>query len=868
MACAVVATALLTIIILLVTMMVCGYAPFGDHSIAVADARIQYLDFFGYLKRVFFGQDSILFSFSKGLGGGCLALFAYYLASPLNALIVFFQQFDLNTFFNLLLICKSTLASLTFALFLAYRFRKFLQPNSKHFAIKHLFIILLSCSYGLCQYMLAQASNIMWLDGVYMLPLLMLATYRIVQGRSSFPLAILCGLTILFNWYSAGIDCLFILIWFVMELSLKFVSRSTVPIKLYLRTNVKIIVRFIIALVIGVLLSSVLFIPTIAALFGTGHGTPSLTAALSPHFIGQIPTLFERYSIGAGSIYGAASVFCGSLALIGLIMLFYSRHIPRKTKVIFALLVAILILMLYWNPLVMIFSLFEHVGSYWYRYSYTVIAGILFLSAYYFLQHIHTSDYRKILAGSISVSLILIFVQYIHSAIELNLVYKTAVLLIGIALCLIAYLATKRKTLRTISLIGLTIISLTELTYETYVFLRGYNEVSSSAYRDYIISTQALLEQIQSHDLGIYRISPTSNQYSDEAGVLGATANYNESLSFGYLSLGTYTSTPDEQQLALLEKLGYRSDFEIRTIVNTSIIGTDSLLGVKYVLSEYPINGLTKLKDSLIDSTGRQIYKNPYALPLGIVYQSNNRTIKAANPFEYQNQFYSKLLNRDVKLYRPITYRYAYTTSPSYTLDIPAGNYAIYGNIPATGDNPDLILNVNNKYSIGYARSADATAATLVPSVFYIPTSGTQQNVAISLSSEQGQYHLGTPEFYYLDLDLLREVTQELLVNSQPEIQLSQTSATIHATANANQSLYLSLPASPEWKVYRNGELIQPETIADGLISVPLTEGSNCIELKYYAPGLKLGILLSMVGVVGVVILIWHDHKTKKNLVL
>jgi len=32
-------------------------------------------------------------------------------------------------------------------------------------------LVLLSVSYALCQYNIAQSSNIMWLDGVYMLPL-------------------------------------------------------------------------------------------------------------------------------------------------------------------------------------------------------------------------------------------------------------------------------------------------------------------------------------------------------------------------------------------------------------------------------------------------------------------------------------------------------------------------------------------------------------------------------------------------------------------------------------------------------------------------------------------------------------------------
>lgn len=200
--------AMITVGILLVVMLVCGYAPFGAKSLAVADARIQYLDFFGFLKNVFSGLDSLFYSFSKGLGGSCWALFAYYLASPFNLLLVFFEKVQINTFFNLIFVLKAALASAFFAWFLAEWFRPQLETSAqKQFLAKLGIMISLAMAYGLCQYMLAQASNIMWLDGVYLLPLLMLATYRIVLGESSWPLALVTALAILFNWYSAGIDC-------------------------------------------------------------------------------------------------------------------------------------------------------------------------------------------------------------------------------------------------------------------------------------------------------------------------------------------------------------------------------------------------------------------------------------------------------------------------------------------------------------------------------------------------------------------------------------------------------------------------------------------------------------------------------------
>ncbi len=863
-----VAAPIVTAVILLTTMIFCDYAPFGQHSLAVADARIQYLDFFGYLKNVFSGQDSLLFSFSKGLGGGCLALFAYYLASPLNILIIFFQHADLNTFFNIIFFCKAILASFTFALFLSYRFREFLRQGTNHYiAIRCIVFVILACCYGLSQYALAQASNIMWLDGVIMLPLLMLATYRIIQGYPSYPLAILTGCAILFNWYSAGIDCLFVIFWFIIELSLKFASQTT-SLKQFLRQALRPLLRFILALALGVLLSSILFLPTITSLLGTSHATPNLVSVFKPNFVGAIPTLIERYSLGAGSIFGAASIFCGSLPLIGTIMVFISKRIQRRTKFILAAFLAVLVLALYWNPLIMLFSMFEQVGSYWYRYSFIAIAGLIFLSAYYFAHALHVNEVHRLLRASLLTGAVMIVVQYIHSATDLNLTYRTVILLLLITLCLVASLSSKTKKRRLLSLSILLLVACLEIGYESYLFLRGYNEIDTTAYANYISSTNSLLSEIKRNDQNSnYRISTTSNQYTDEAGILGATANYNESLSFGYRSLSTYTSTPDELQLQQLAKLGYRSDFDIRTIVNTSILGTDSLLGVKYVLSKYPINGLELLSAYPADSIGRQIYKNPYALPIALPYANNTQSVDSGDTFIYQNQFYSKLLGRDVKLYQPVAFRQVQNDhAVTYTLTIPSGNYALYGNIPATGENPGLILNVAEAYSIAYATTADQSAATLVPSVFYIPTNGSKQTLQVSLASDQAEYHIGSAEFYLLDLNLLGKITEELLNRPQAQVNLQQASASIDITCTeSNQSLYISLSTDPGWRIYRNGTLITPDSFGDGFLSIPLATGENHIQLIYHASGFQLGIIMSSLGVVSIVLLYFYESKHRRT---
>ena len=57
-----------------------GFVPFGANTPAVTDAKLQYLDLFAY------------YTFSNTLGGSAAAIWAYYLASPFNLLVLLFPK--------------------------------------------------------------------------------------------------------------------------------------------------------------------------------------------------------------------------------------------------------------------------------------------------------------------------------------------------------------------------------------------------------------------------------------------------------------------------------------------------------------------------------------------------------------------------------------------------------------------------------------------------------------------------------------------------------------------------------------------------------------------------------------------------------
>ena len=88
--------------------------PFGDNCYLRSDMYHQYAPFFKELWRKFAHGESLSYSWDIGMGTNFTALYAYYLASPVNWLIVLFPQKYIIEIMNAIIIIKASLASVAF----------------------------------------------------------------------------------------------------------------------------------------------------------------------------------------------------------------------------------------------------------------------------------------------------------------------------------------------------------------------------------------------------------------------------------------------------------------------------------------------------------------------------------------------------------------------------------------------------------------------------------------------------------------------------------------------------------------------------------------------------------------------------------
>jgi len=158
-------------------------SPLGDGTFAVMDANIQYIDYFGYLKDVLSGDQDILYTMNKSLGGTNMVVLSFYLISPFNILVLLFEKSSLMTFFTLAVTLKVATASLTMSVFIRHTFKK----------LDKRMVVVLALCYGLMHYNMAQLSNIEFLDGVYMLPLILLGVSKAVWEKKNPSFNGVCG---------------------------------------------------------------------------------------------------------------------------------------------------------------------------------------------------------------------------------------------------------------------------------------------------------------------------------------------------------------------------------------------------------------------------------------------------------------------------------------------------------------------------------------------------------------------------------------------------------------------------------------------------------------------------------------------------
>ncbi|MBU3142778.1 YfhO family protein [Clostridium sp. CF012] len=814
--------------------------PFGNWSLLISDLYHQYAPFISDLQDKLRSSSSPLYSWSGGLGVNFLPLFAYYLASPINLITILFPADYLSEAVLVLTLIKVGLAGSCFAFYL----------KAVH-GEKTLVTVGFSTLYALSGFVLAFSWNIMWMDAIYLLPLIMIGLVNLIREGKGFFYCITLAIALLSNFYMAFFICFFTLLYYPVCL-FKYHDFKK-PSLLIKRTG-----QFAGFSLLSAGLSAILLLPTFFQLKSTSAAGDIFPTTLTNyydlfdfitrHFTAASPTIRE----------GAPNLYCGIVVLILLPLYFLSKSIPLKEKLWNIALLLVLTLSFNINILNFIWHGFHYPNQLPYRFSFVYIFLVLSMS-YEAFKKLNEFTGKEI--GNICLSIlgiILISQKFDNLSIGFHTIYISAAFIILYAVALtIDRSCNIRPSCKTLIVFLVLIAEITTNTIVTVVKIdstEGYSSRNSYASGKEVSQIRNQLSDISEKDKGFYRLEILPPQTANDPAL------------YNYRGLSIFSSTISERPVKMLENLGYSSNGINSYTYEGSTAILDSLLGIKYLIYRN-IAIEEKLYKQTATTDELKIFTNPYVLPLG--FQSNSELKKfdsssGTNPLETQNllieaisgipdiltpigQKQGTLSNLDFSGKGSQSYSFkrinkddASKASIDFAIDKAQQVYLYYeapSNMKGSG-----FLTVNGKQS-----EFNPKHSSIINLGFCEAGSSAKLQINFDKSSsETGSFKVYA---YSLNIPAFEEAISLIRKKSMTVENFTDTSIRCSVKAASDGLMVMSIPFDKGWHVKVDNQEVEIRAVDDSLLSFELLKGSHKIELWFFPEKLFMGLMITLVSV-------------------
>ncbi len=812
---------LLPVLALILIFIVKEIYPFGDNSFLRTDLYHQYAPFFAEFAdklQNWDGWQSLLYSWDIGIGSNYVTLIAYYLCSPFNLLLCLISGPAIIDFMTYLIVLKTGLCGLTMSVYLSRKFRS-----------SDVCIALFAMGYALSGYMAAYSWNIMWLDVIWLAPLVILGLERLVEENKCLLYCITLALSILTNYYISIMLCLFLVIYFVCLL-IMYPSHSESDDKLIgsrrntVWTYLRKCLQFAGCSLLAGGLAAIILVPVMLALGTTASANINFPSSLTSYF--PMIDVIARQMAGVETEVGLEhwpNIYCCAAVFVLMPLYVMNKNIPFKEKIVKCALLFLMLISFSWNIPNFIWHGFHYPNSLPCRQSFLYII-ILLSMCYEALRNLRTASVSQI-TGSIwgAFAFILLCEKVVDSEEIPFYVYYINIALIGLY-GLFIYLYKRHKG-KTVVLASLTfVLVFAEMSINTGI--TSITTTSRSAYLRNTTSYQTLSDIAEEREGGdFFRMEKDVRKTKND----GAWA--------GYRSASLFSSSANASITSIYEQLGMEGSTNSYSF-NGATPFTSALLSVKYTMSGSD-TGQTPLNTLVATSGSVSLYENNYTLPLGfwIPSEASEWNHTDSNPITVQNSFIS--LTTDINSIYTLT---DMCQAVSYTFTAPVDGF-YYGVLTSfsvssiTAQFPDgstTFSNVDRDYilDLGYLHAGDAVLLT--------GNDGKQISLNI--------YMLLEDEFIQA-VDQLNEVP--MVIDSWTDTRIEA-----HITAEEDGLLFTSIPYEDGWTVYVDGRQVQTTDFADAFLSINLSKGTHTITMEYMPSGLGTGAVISLVSLLILLILI------------
>ncbi|SJZ57566.1 YfhO family protein [Anaerorhabdus furcosa] len=817
------------IFLFLIVLALLKILPFGDKTLLSLDLNSQYLAFFSYLKEIVHDPSAIFYSFSKTLGGENFGLISYYCLSPLNFISLVSPTKYLPIAITFTILIKIGLAGLSFNYFV---------DNKKYTSL------LFSTSFALMSFFITYYSNLPWLDSIILLPIIAKGIDKLIS--QSKPLLYIISLTfsIIFNYYIGFMLCIFSLIYFLYKLVL---DDELTKKQIY-----KILANYILSSLLAVGLSSIILLPTYYSLQSNKQILDLNRFELK--FNMSFFDLISKLVIGSFDfneiIRGLPNIFCGSLIILCDFMYFSSTARTKKEKLASLLVIMIFITSFIIQPINMVWHGFSTPNWFPFRYSFIFSFFLIYFGYLGFRDYQNRKCNKRLYLILTFIFILTIALLLTHSYLYLNNL-KIAITIIIVLVLLTCFLLNKTKYLF--------IIVAIELTLNGYLILKELKFESFTEYKYFVDQYQPLIDKANELDNGFYRLEKTNYR------------SHNDSLLLSYNGISHNSSAETNKTRYYLSSiLGYSSEDNWAHYNSGTTYSNDSLLSVKYLLTG---EDLSIGYENIVDVNGIKLYKNMYALPLGVVvsekvYQSD---LQEFSWFSNQNSIWKSL-------------------SSNYSLDImqhlEIGEIILHDltqinndtlTFNSNGENPFIEIKINPlKHSpiYLYMNSSNEKQVEIFANnqfignyftygqhqVLRIGEFDTNEDLTIRIQLLEDSLNIDYLNIFYQDMDIFNQYYREI-TNDVFEISfLSQGYISGNINASKDGIMMLNIPYDQGWKVKLDGKPIDTNSALNLFLSFPIEQGTHTISLYYLPRGIIKGVTISLISIFALIIFLKKNN--------
>lgn len=855
-----------------------GFIPFGEDTMLTIDLGQQYIDFYSLFRDTVFNDSSQLFySFEKAIGGEMIGLWAYYLLSPFNFIFLFFSESELAVAVTLITYLKLMAASASFMFLLRRKYQLDTIPA-----------LLFSQTYTFMSYSMVYLLNIMWLDGLILLPLIVLGLDNIVNKKSNKLYIFSLALLLVANYYIGYMVCLFLAFYAIYLIT---ENQQTFNLK-------ELVIDYLVFIkhsIIAALIAGVTLLPTFYSLtqnkgsymsfefnWDTVH---SLKDVLSKFFIGSF--VFDEMSSGSPNLYA------GLIVSLLVFLYFFNGKIKLADKLISLAVFAMFFVSFHYE----IIDKIWHGGQFpiWYHFRFSFVASffLIMLAVKAFkLQPNYYPTYQLLLASLAIVAFSMFY--YVYNEYEfLNSINIFVTLIVFLGLMIVLQLDFLDKSFRYILLLAIVSV---ELTANASLILSNLNYVAESKFNDYVATLDEAVSDIRHDDTDFYRINKTYQRTKDEAmfahynGLdhFGSTIEAHVPELFGYLGL------PDGNGFVTYTNGTLFTDdfFNVRYHLEPTEDSADHTLDHEYVL--YPRATDLDNQTYPIKQQAHRYLIRENEQRLGLAMEVSPEIVDGAHSFVQHQPIYNQEM-----LLGLIDFQ---GTGEPYFVQHPLDEATYHNiNVDNTGDGDyytyhKQVTEADEEayFEIDFATDSDN------PYYFTLPSQYDDENVSLSLNGQLYRFYtpyrrrqITNASFQTIDsqqslkVKLLEDSVSANLVSlyefdqarfddmisSKQDGQFEVTHFKHnyiegHVTTRQDQGyLLFTIPFDAQWKITVNGQEVKPEAVLnDTLMAIPITAGDHDITLHYLPRTIWFGLATSLIGLILLVVNDrWLSKRQKKE---